>query len=262
MAQQRAISPLPLRNSSSNKAGEKESSFPEATHLPLSDILVVESLSTKKQQQRSYTLRLTTQTHGFYVFDNLNLNSRDVLLAFLKANIASERIMEGSGTRPDDLSVPSLGSANSSSSMDVDKLTSEKMRRCSERESFGEKVSRRTTRIAIILSDICSSISDSACCRGRGTDDEPTKEMPSESRKSIQLDQGNLEEEDSTVSSVVGRKRDVRKKSRVHPMSVSSTQPSPKNQEDREKARESLRANKFPSGLSVELDPASEELEN
>ena len=250
-------------------------------HIPLSDVLVVESIHSKQQKQhRCHKMRITTQSLGFFVFDDLNLNSRDVLLTFLKAHIWKSRLIEVSDShkeQPDDISIPSVTSASSSCSpMDVDKFMAEKIRKSSERESLSEKVGRRTSRLVIILSEFCSSVSDSACCKARSsasTEDElrdlPTRTPGSAtSRKSIKLAKGNLEEEESTVSSTMGGKKKKRKDIVESGLSALSSPRSNGNKDEtntkkeetqREPARNSPRDYRLPSGLSVEEEPASEE---
>ncbi|KAL7571029.1 hypothetical protein ACA910_003748 [Epithemia clementina (nom. ined.)] len=283
MAKSKAVSPLPRRNSIHNVISNGMlDGAQRPIYIHLSDILIVESIQPKKQQ-RCYSLRITTQSSGFYVFDNLNLNSRDVLLAFLKINIASERMIETKENKPDDISVPSITSASSSRSMDVDKLTTERMKHSSERESFTERMTRRTSRLAVLLSEFCGSITDSACCKGRSTSaegDDEVRDLPSitptsaASRRSIKLNKGDLEEEESTVSSVKARRmKDVRNKKQRSPSATlspsaltigvrSKLSSAEKTDLQRGKLKETLRASQFPSGLSVEENPASEDHED
>eukprot|EP00523_Entomoneis_sp_CCMP467_P000774 CAMPEP_0168749358 /NCGR_PEP_ID=MMETSP0724-20121128/16673_1 /TAXON_ID=265536 /ORGANISM="Amphiprora sp., Strain CCMP467" /LENGTH=333 /DNA_ID=CAMNT_0008797261 /DNA_START=178 /DNA_END=1179 /DNA_ORIENTATION=- len=287
------LSPVRRRSDSPNPRGlskspEEPRQQRDPFHVPLSDIMAVETFDTQKvqQQQRKasldssqrgncHTMKITTQHDGFYEFDSLTRNSHDLLFAFLKANVAPDRLIVVDPT-PDDRSCPSTASTSSARSLDVDRFTQEKMKGASERERWSDKLVRRFARVANSVSELASSACDTACCRTtKDVTSAEILEVPgppvkgvataSRSTRRIQLSQGNLEVDDSV--SVVSGMTQTKKSLRHMPSglslepdtgSVASTHMSGRSvvsaEKQRRKFRESLKQFNMPSGLSVETE--------
>lgn len=188
-------------------------------HIPLSDIVTVQMVDINKKCQK---VMVTTSNNGHFEFDDLNHNSRDVMLAFLQANMTGEQLVAIGLISDDDFGSIVSPFSQSSISMDVDKLVDEKMRRCSERESITERVSRRTSVVLYVLSDICAAICDSSCCKEKvdsaasiGKADAKVSPMNGfehashnafrsrAKQKVIKLHMGELEEEESVMSDLL-----------------------------------------------------------
>jgi len=274
-----------LASRSHSSRGGEEPKQQAPVHIPLIDIMVVETMDPAwrrksmdtSQRSNGHKMKLTTQHYGFFEFESLTKNSRDVLFTFLKANIAPERLIVVDHST-DDHSCPSAASTSSAMSLDVERFTAEKMKGASERERWTDKLARKFARLSNTVSEVCSTVCDTACCRT--TKDEPCEELTNlpppphqnssgaASSKSIKLSQGNLEVDDTvSVVSSLAMKKKMREKYHIpsglsiepDTDSVGSSKQTYGPGTQRRKFRESLKQFNMPSGLSVETEALDDE---
>jgi hypothetical protein len=112
-----------------------------AATIPVADIMVVDMYG----QGGSHRTNITTMSNGFLEFTLENRNGQDVLLAFLKASLPKERVMEGSLQRSP--SGFSLNTECSSRSVDVEAFTASRIAERNQHESFSEKLRREVGRV-------------------------------------------------------------------------------------------------------------------
>ena len=191
----RAISPTRDARINNSRNSSENKPEPTAFHMSLADILLVENVedgsrkSLDTSQRGVFKLRVTTQTNGFFLFEGLSRNSRDVLLAFLKANLPAHK-MTDSDVR-DDESCPSAASTSSATSLDVERFTAEKMEGSARREPWTSRFFRRLGKIAMGLSEACSTTCDTSCCR-------PAKVNPVGTRKKLSTEE-SVDDESSNM---------------------------------------------------------------
>lgn len=105
--------------------------------IPISDILVVE-----KGDSSAHVTNLTTMSNGYFEFTMMNRNGQEILLAFLKANLPGERLVQGLSRSRSDVS----HSTASSKSVDVEAFTASRITERIKNETFPERVRRKVGR--------------------------------------------------------------------------------------------------------------------
>lgn len=131
--------------------------------IPLSDIMVVETYNARYSAP-SNKLTVTTVSLGVFEFDCHTSNGHDILLAFLQASLAPERILDGSVMTCDG-SLPCVEqSASSGSCLDVDGFTARHVRGRLESETWPEKISRRMGKVLNSMEEITGAFCDAATC--------------------------------------------------------------------------------------------------
>jgi hypothetical protein len=161
--------------------------------IPMDNIMIVDVATPRS---KSHLIMITTLSMGYFEFDCITRNGHDILLAFLTASVAPERLMhhdEGS-------TVKSTSSVTSCLDLDVDAMTAQHMRGRAERETWPEKFSRRFGRVANTLQEISGSICDMTCCQ-HSTVDSETRDRPPYSTTTNALGEMEMDENDSTMPS-------------------------------------------------------------
>lgn len=105
--------------------------------IPIADIKVVDMYGAGD----SHRSNITTTSQGYFEFTLESRNGQEVLLAFLKANIPKERVMDGQAKSQASASTRSL------ESFDVEAFTASRMAERVESESFSEKLRRRVVKV-------------------------------------------------------------------------------------------------------------------
>ena len=128
---------------SGGEAGRRASRVPKEIEkkplnltIPVADIMVVDMYG----EGGAHRTNLTTLSSGFYEFTLENQNGQEILLAFLKANLPKERVMEASIQRtPSGISKDSTGTR----SFDMEAFTATRMAERIQQETFAEKLRRK-----------------------------------------------------------------------------------------------------------------------
>jgi hypothetical protein len=115
--------------------------------IPISDIMVVDMYGDGE----CHRTNITTMTNGYFEFTMENRNGQEVLLAFLRASLPKERIMDGPIRRSN--SDLSQNTANTAKSFDVEAFTASRMSERLQRESFSEKLRRKVGRVMSSLEE-------------------------------------------------------------------------------------------------------------
>jgi hypothetical protein len=110
--------------------------------IPVGDIMVVDMYGHRD----SHRTNITTMSHGFFEFTLESRNGQEVLLAFLKASLPKERVMDGQIPRSPSGFSQNTGSTGSRS-FDVETFTASRMKERLRRETFSEKVRRKVGRV-------------------------------------------------------------------------------------------------------------------
>ena len=135
----------PLAESNNDK--RKRRTIGDVT-IPIGDIMVVDMYGAND----SHRANITTMSHGYFEFTLESRNGQEVLLAFLKANLPKDRVMDGNLPRsPSQISQSTRSSA--SKSFDVEAFTARRMAERVENETFGEKLQRRLGKVVSSLED-------------------------------------------------------------------------------------------------------------
>lgn len=216
--------------------------------VPINDICVVETCTARKGAS-AYRIQITTLSLGYFDFDCVSRNGHDILLAFLQACVPVERILDG--RIPD---VPGIRLTSSTTScfdndmdLDVDALTAQHLQGQADRETWMEKMSRRTGKVVSSLSEMSESFCETiVCCQvDRMNEENDVRESPPRPSHSfgkqshLELDEGSQmyspdlqeeEEEEDAANKFFEKKR---------------------------QSKLMLRNCHLPSGLSVEMGPAS-----
>lgn len=116
-------------------SGKRESAVREIT-IPVSDIMVVDMYG----HGNSHRTNITTLSKGFFEFTLENRNGQEILLAFLRANLPEERVME-------DIRLKRSSSGLSSRSFDVEAFTATRMAERIQHETLSEKLKRKVGRV-------------------------------------------------------------------------------------------------------------------
>jgi hypothetical protein len=115
-----------------------------AVTIPISDIMVVDMYGAGG----SHRANITTMSFGYFEFTLESRNGQQVLLAFIKASLPKERVMDGQGNG---YGVPRSPSQNSAStetqSFDVEAFTASRMAERVDSESFSEKLRARVVKV-------------------------------------------------------------------------------------------------------------------
>jgi hypothetical protein len=216
--------------------------------VPINDIVVVETCNARKGASE-HRIQVTTLSLGYFDFDCISRNGHDILLAFLQACVPTERILDGLVTD----SVPGIRLSSSTLScfdndmdLDVDALTAQHLQGQANKETWMEKMSRRTGKVVSSLSELSESFCETiVCCQVDRVHENDVRESPPRPSQSFGK-QSHLElDEGSQMYS-----------------------PDLKSEEEQEDAADKffekkrlsklmLRNCRLPSGLSVEVDPAS-----
>lgn len=189
-----------LQDSSSMPTPPEESI--RAYSIPISDVMLVDSSTHHRTASdhrgsaghRNYPnhpcqIFITTFSCGLLDFQCLNQNGHDILMAFLKASLAPERVLDGSGScgrrdagASDDASsdgrrqqfrrgggaipdAPALRSSSSvTSCLDVDAFTAAHLQGRADRETWPEKMTRRVGKVVNSLSELSGALCDLAWC--------------------------------------------------------------------------------------------------
>jgi hypothetical protein len=109
--------------------------------LPIADIMIVDMYGAGD----SHRTNVTTISHGFFEFTLESKNGQEVLLAFLRASLPKDRIMDGQ--------IPPDSVSTGSNSFDVEAFTASQFAERMERESFSEKIRRRVGRVVSSIED-------------------------------------------------------------------------------------------------------------
>jgi hypothetical protein len=130
--------------------------------IPITDIMVVETYNARYGAPL-HRLNITTISLGIFEFDCHNMNGHDILLAFLQACLAPERILDGSA----DCGPAAVNKtfSQSSSCLDVDGLTARHVQGRVNSETWPEKISRRVGKVVHSLQEISGAICDATCCQ-------------------------------------------------------------------------------------------------
>jgi hypothetical protein len=116
--------------------------------IPVGDIMVVDMYGHRD----SHRTNITTMSHGFFEFTLESRNGQEVLLAFLKASLPKERVMDGQIPRS-----PSGFSQNTHSSgsrgFDVEAFTASRMAERIQHETFSEKVRRKVRHVVTSMEE-------------------------------------------------------------------------------------------------------------
>lgn len=183
-----------------------------ALSLPIAEILIIDtsgkpptvpaqqqqtsSSSSSSHQQRSLsgrlTIYITTLSLGYYEFQCLNRNGHDILMAFLRASVDPERIVEGNhhnSFHPDLRSTSSVASS-SCLDLDMDALHDKHFSKHQQYESWPEKMGRRVNKAISTLSELCAGSSylcDYATCCSHPNSASPsvTTEQEDERREDV-----------------------------------------------------------------------------
>jgi hypothetical protein len=110
--------------------------------VPVSDIMVVDMYGNGE----SHRTNITTMSFGFFEFTLESRNGQEVLLAFLKASLPKERVMEGHIPRSPS-SFSQHTASTGSKSFDVEAFTASRMAERMSNESFSEKLRRKVGRV-------------------------------------------------------------------------------------------------------------------
>ena len=117
------------------------------TTIPISDIMVVDMYGAGE----SHRSNITTMSFGYFEFTLESRNGQDILLAFLKASVPEERVMDGQpyGHQQGFAGISSSPSQTSAStrSFDVEAFTASRIAERVESESFSEKLRRRVVKV-------------------------------------------------------------------------------------------------------------------
>lgn len=111
--------------------------------IPLADIVVADV-------HDAHLLFLTTQKNGYFEFSFISKNARDMMVAFLTASLAQERIIT-SCTSQDEHEFDAI------CSFDVEALTNNRIQERVKHETLSEKIQRKVTHVAL-------QIGESECC--------------------------------------------------------------------------------------------------
>lgn len=149
----------------------------EGSSIPIEDILVVDVADGREPK-----LHLTTMTFGYYEFTCNNRNGHDILLAFLKASVSPERILDG---RIEDEGPTIRSSSSVTSCLDVDALTAAHLQGRADSETWPEKMSRRVGKVVSSLTELSGAFCDLACCLDDSVREKPPASPPSSPRTSM-----------------------------------------------------------------------------
>ena len=114
--------------------------------IPIHDILAVEP------SQEGYRTILTVKEKGLLEVTLENRNGMEILLAFLRARLPNERMMDDNASMAKSQSSMSQTS-RSSKSFDVEAFTASRMAERIEHETLGEKIRRRVGKLVSSLEE-------------------------------------------------------------------------------------------------------------
>jgi hypothetical protein len=170
--------------------------------VPINDIVVVETCTARKGAT-AHRIQVTTLSLGYFDFDCISRNGHDILLAFLQACVPVERILDGLITD----GVPGIRLSSSTTScfdndmdLDVDALTAQHLQGQADRETWMEKMSRRTGKVVSSLSELSETFCETiVCCQVDRVDENDTGRRESPPRPSnsfgkqshLELDEGS-----------------------------------------------------------------------
>lgn len=101
---------------------------------------------TNNKKSSHHRINIVTSSSGVYEFSMDSANGRELLLAFLKANLPKDRINDQQ-QMPRSPSNLTLNTSHSNRSYDVEAFTATRMSERLKSESIGEKVQRRVHRL-------------------------------------------------------------------------------------------------------------------
>lgn len=136
--QLRRRSITPVRYRGQPPSGEKK----RDVTIPVSDVLIVDMFGEGDCHQ----CNLTTMSNGYYEFTMENRNGQDILLAFLKANLPKDRVMDGKLKRTQS-GVSNKSASTGNGSFDVEAFTATRMVEKLESETVTEKIRRKVGKV-------------------------------------------------------------------------------------------------------------------
>jgi hypothetical protein len=111
--------------------------------VPIADIMVVDMFG----RGSSHQCNITTISSGYFEFTMENRNGQDILLAFLKATVPKDRVMEGVSYRSGSELSNRTGQSDSGRSFDVEAFTAKRMSERLRSETISEKLRRKVVRV-------------------------------------------------------------------------------------------------------------------
>mmetsp|Transcript_4241 Transcript_4241/g.10573 ORF Transcript_4241/g.10573 Transcript_4241/m.10573 type:complete len:449 (-) Transcript_4241:315-1661(-) len=127
-----------------------------------------QSLASPEKNSNSHAnnddrrIYIITISNGVYAFTMESTNGRELLVAFLKANLPKERFSDQGISR-----TPSNGThdtSHSNRSFDVEAFTAKRMAERLKSESIGEKVQRRVHRLVTSFEELSCAITECTAC--------------------------------------------------------------------------------------------------
>jgi len=209
--------------------------------IPIKDIMLID---VDGNANNSYQTNITTMSSGYFEFNMESLNGRLLLMAFLKANLPKEKVLDGTHlVLPRSPSNITQNTTGSTKSFDVEAFTASRMAERLKSESISEKLQRRIYRLVSSLEEMSNSISECGCGCGNATVSpapvEGREKRDSPPRKMVEMASDNTTVEGSTGGR--GFSSSPNRFEMRPPVKYSK--------------RQELKATHMPSGLSVESDP-------
>lgn len=227
-----------------NEAEEKKGVPCTAYSVPINDVAVVETCNVRYGVS-AHRIQITTLSVGYFDFDCISRNGHDILLAFLQASLPVGRILDGglSANVPGGIRLTSSSASCMDMDLDVDALTAQHLKGHSERETWIEKISRRTGKVVSSLSEMSESFCENmTCCQVDRVSEDDIRESPPrqcDSTGSFNKGQSHLELDDG---------------SQLYSPNLAEEQASDRHFQKKQ-AKLMLKNCHLPSGLSLEVEP-------
>jgi hypothetical protein len=197
-------SPMRRRQDATETALAAQQQKLQPLAVPISTIVRVESKSdTSSSAQTNSTSQfyVTTLTRGYLEFAFMNANGHDILLAFLQAFVAPERILIQStllNTKKNSNNHPGLLQTSSSvSCLDMDGLTSQHLQ---HDETWPEKLSRRISKVVHSLTELSGAFCDAtSCCSEERREQTTNGTNTSNAYGSLEIDENDSQVKSSLV---------------------------------------------------------------
>jgi hypothetical protein len=151
---------------SSSRTGNKEqpnqqqkrpsSPLNDTITIPVKEIMIVNADTNNKDPKEKQQIRITTIHSGFFEFNMENTNGQLILMAFLKANLSKDKVVEGVTAGyglPQSPSNITQNTCSTNISFDVEAFTASRMAERLKSESISEKVQRRIHRLVNSLEE-------------------------------------------------------------------------------------------------------------
>ena len=242
--QGRQVQPVNEAEEKKDGQGRRYSSY----SVPINDIMVVETCTARKGAS-THRIQVTTLSLGYFDFDCISRNGHDILLAFLQASVPVERILDGrikDGAPGIRLTSSTTSCFDNDMDLDVDALTAQHLEGQVNRETWMEKMSRRTGKVVSSLSDLSESFCETVvCCQVDRMDENDVRESPPRPSHSFGK-QSHLELDEGSQMYSPGLQSEKEEEDAAD-----------KFFEKKRLSKLMLRNCHLPSGLSVEVDPAS-----